>query len=954
MRIERIAIDGFGIWHDATFRPAPGLTVLLGDNEAGKTTLLAFVRAMLFGFEVNRYPALSGGRRGGVLDVVTAEGRRYRIERYGERGGEGKLVVRDDTGEERPAAQLTRLLHGVESAVYRNVFAFRLEELTEFRGLTEGDIASRIYGAGLGTGGASALAIEERMRREAGDSFKSGGQNPIINQLLKQLEETGRELDALDIPSTYADTKRRLAGFESTRLGLSHSIAALEAERRSVERITAGWDAWIVLGSATEALAALPAAAPIPQDAMERLTRIEFDLRAAAERVEAAARRRASIEQQLSETPPDRELLGRRDDIAAILTARDVDRGRDDVLEQGREELGVASRRLRDALAQLGTGWNEARVMAIDTSVAVRAEIGGRFRDLLDGTRRQLERAERDEAAAAATAARATADLEDLDRRLATLGASANQPSSGEAGGGPPPLGEPSAGRLRAMAPAAVVAVAGMALASALAIAGLLPAAAGVLAVALFTAAWLWTSRRPVDAALGSVDLVAARVAGLQEQRDVVARRAADAVGELEVAGRQRDDARAASDAAQAQWSAWLTAHHLDADLDREAAMAIVDAAATAREATSRRDDGARHVDRAARARAAFETTGQELLAALGRPVPPARPLGEALDRLQRDVQSAERAETMRLRLEEQVAEARVEEALAHDRRDHCEAELAALLHDCHAADEAELRRTAAQAVERARHEDRAASARETLLALSGPGGAFDEFVAEMAHVEDISERRDRLTALRDELTELGTKRDAVGEEIGALQHEVLRLETSVEASDRRQARADLVARLQAEAEEWSVRSLAAALLAKTRRTYEREHRPGVIRAAESYLADWTSGTYPRLVAPLGGSIEGLERQDGRMVPLAGLSRGTAEQLYLALRFGLIEHFADEAEPLPIVMDEILVNFDAARSMLAAQAVRRLAERHQVLYFTCHESTAGLLDPAGDRTLKLG
>jgi uncharacterized protein YhaN len=113
-------------------------------------------------------------------------------------------------------------------------------------------------------------------------------------------------------------------------------------------------------------------------------------------------------------------------------------------------------------------------------------------------------------------------------------------------------------------------------------------------------------------------------------------------------------------------------------------------------------------------------------------------------------------------------------------------------------------------------------------------------------------------------------------------------------------------------------------------------------------------GRYPRLVAPLGKQIDGLEREDGRIVPLGGLSRGTAEQLYLALRFGLIEHFADEAEPLPIVMDEILVNFDAARSATTAAAVRTLAERHQVLYFTCHEATARLLDPEGDRTLRLG
>jgi uncharacterized protein YhaN len=52
-------------------------------------------------------------------------------------------------------------------------------------------------------------------------------------------------------------------------------------------------------------------------------------------------------------------------------------------------------------------------------------------------------------------------------------------------------------------------------------------------------------------------------------------------------------------------------------------------------------------------------------------------------------------------------------------------------------------------------------------------------------------------------------------------------------------------------------------------------------------------------------------------------------------------------------MDDILVNFDAERAARAASAIRSLAERHQVLYFTCHPWTAELLDPAGEGTLAL-
>lgn len=72
---------------------------------------------------------------------------------------------------------------------------------------------------------------------------------------------------------------------------------------------------------------------------------------------------------------------------------------------------------------------------------------------------------------------------------------------------------------------------------------------------------------------------------------------------------------------------------------------------------------------------------------------------------------------------------------------------------------------------------------------------------------------------------------------------------------------------------------------------------------------------------------------------LAGLSRSTAEQLYLALRFGLVEHFAAGAEPLPIVMDDILVNFDDERAARATRSIEELAKHQQVMYFTCHPET---------------
>src|ERR1051325_1717967 len=85
MRIETIHIDGFGVWNDKTWGPLhAGLNVFHGPNETGKSTLMAFIRSMLFGFEkrgsTKRYEPLNGGLHGGSLDLVVGD-TRVRVER---------------------------------------------------------------------------------------------------------------------------------------------------------------------------------------------------------------------------------------------------------------------------------------------------------------------------------------------------------------------------------------------------------------------------------------------------------------------------------------------------------------------------------------------------------------------------------------------------------------------------------------------------------------------------------------------------------------------------------------------------------------------------------------------------------------------------------------------------------------------------------------------------------
>jgi hypothetical protein len=95
------------------------------------------------------------------------------------------------------------------------------------------------------------------------------------------------------------------------------------------------------------------------------------------------------------------------------------------------------------------------------------------------------------------------------------------------------------------------------------------------------------------------------------------------------------------------------------------------------------------------------------------------------------------------------------------------------------------------------------------------------------------------------------------------------------------------------------------------------------------------------------GDLAVLDRRGGRK-RLPELSRGTAEQLYLCLRLGLVAVFTLQSGPVPLVMDDVLVNFDPKRARAMARVLTAFSREQgvQVFLFTCHPGTRDLLQEA--------
>ena len=138
----------------------------------------------------------------------------------------------------------------------------------------------------------------------------------------------------------------------------------------------------------------------------------------------------------------------------------------------------------------------------------------------------------------------------------------------------------------------------------------------------------------------------------------------------------------------------------------------------------------------------------------------------------------------------------------------------------------------------------------------------------------------------------------------------------------------------------WALLGCARLLLARTLRRHEQERQPAVLARAAERFAKVTEGRYLSLLPSLGeeAAHEAIRviSSSGAELEAASLSRGSIEQLYLCLRIGLAETFAERSEALPIILDDVLVNFDPLRAAAVAEVLAETSENHQVLFLTCH------------------
>ncbi|MEM0927013.1 MAG: hypothetical protein AAGJ83_13310, partial [Planctomycetota bacterium] len=235
----------------------------------------------------------------------------------------------------------------------------------------------------------------------------------------------------------------------------------------------------------------------------------------------------------------------------------------------------------------------------------------------------------------------------------------------------------------------------------------------------------------------------------------------------------------------------------------------------------------------------------------------------------------------------------------------------------------------------------------QQIRSMIGSNLDYHEVAAALADTsqEQLEQRWESLTSRTAETQErVATLQTQLGESAADMKHL---------AEDRRLMYAGLELgcvnrKIQAIAERWQILATASHLVEEVCGKFERERQPETLREASSFLAQLTDGKYNRIWTPLGTNQLKIDHASGKALPLEVLSRGTREAVFIALRLSLAAAYARRGVMLPLILDDVLVNFDGDRAMHAAETLRTFAELgHQVMMFTCHEHIVEIFHSIG-------
>lgn len=314
-----------------------------------------------------------------------------------------------------------------------------------------------------------------------------------------------------------------------------------------------------------------------------------------------------------------------------------------------------------------------------------------------------------------------------------------------------------------------------------------------------------------------------------------------------------------------------------------------------------------------------------------------------AIARLARRLVAAREAEAAWVSLDRQIRDHEAALAVSRQAAGAAAGELALLCGMAGVADDAGLASVIARARDR---DDLVATLAALAEDLRAQGDGRDEAAlrAETDGV-DVDAAKARLDEIEELLTAYGGQREEHSALSSQAESGLARMRDGNDAASKAQEAEDALAEARAAAERYGRVHVARVLLRAGIERFRRDNQGPLLRAAGRNFAMLTGGRYVGLGVDeddKGHAALRAIRDDATECPVQGLSEGTRDQLFLALRVAVVEAQAASGERLPFVADDLLVHFDDARAATAIHLLLQLGRTTQVILFTHHDHIAAL------------
>lgn len=1023
MKITDVMIDRYGVWSDLLLPVnESGMTVIYGPNEAGKSTLMRFIRGVLYGFPAAGMATAERGDHtqgwGGSLRVKSQH-QSLQLSRHIDEHGRQQFRA-NANNKSMSETEFERILQDVDADIYRTIYTLGLKELRELATLQTDQVGEFIYGSSLGRIGQRLMHAEQQTRHQAfeiADLEQSRGHLFDLSGQYGSMHEALSKTDGLI--NRYESHLTECRQLESQQEDRRERLSRLKRERSNYRYMQRVWNPWKKHRDLQNELRMLPEGIHFPADGLSRLEKLDAQKKAAEEQLKNLRRDRSRIKQALETDKSHTELRDHASGVRALIDLKSLVESAERHLANVSADASMLKSELDEKLQTLGSDWTINRLAEVDTSpqahlqlstsarnyqtaISRRARHRRRYRKVSDAHhQRQSELQDKLKRQnitslpqAIREAERRLVDLENLaqlrvreaeyEQRIRSAKTQLVKQDDGRE----IPWWGQSMLTLFSMVGGFLI-IAGLVQSVQTSwIIGWIYLLTGIMGGGL---AWslrqhfemdndgysrrlhseIETCERELNDVRGRISRISGEVphrrsipAELQNRNrkseTELIQQASQRIVDLQAMSRTQEKLQKTRKKLSVQRGK-LGEYQRDVSATRQAWCDLlnqlgiretvrtseaflswqhaVDAQQTWQQWQASKDDVQRHQELLNQFREQMEMIAGRMSLRSSDGLS----LSQTLNNWQKMLHDFDQSHNSYLQKKRDYSQVVKQYRDAETKLNRHQDDLSQLLRQAEVTSPEEFRR-------RAKQLQRAEELRALISDLNDQLNSLSKEEPELAIAEEdllryeSSSNQERIEMLDLEIEDLEKDIADSQEKLGRMRQTLATLESDTSADDLRTKQARILDRASASLRDLQANRIASSALSRLTAEFEQRFQPETLARASEYLDKLTCGKYNQVRTPVGSRALLIREQNGLSRNVGELSDGTREQLFLAIRMALIDTFAEDGIEMPVVFDDIFVNFDQQRTEAAVETLLDFAATRQVLFFTCHQHLATMFE----------